>query len=1120
MPSNTRIIQKPPGLTPEQEHELHQALEAALGVQKRLAHACPFVLRPLSELRECEVGWSFEHEPAEPLRPDMLFLPAETPLPAEQLLSASYAVFEALRCAQEGENESPVVHGAICPGVVLIGENGAWKVSDFGFLAAFASVLGMDAAIHLAVGPPHTAAETQRLRGDVSAVWCLLPPGEADRDDRICAFIDPEKYAQRLDRGGKMPREFGPKSDVISAGFVLHLLAEHHHPYFYDLEFAHRIPEMAEMTAGRMPTTARRKDLRESDLPGIREWCAIMPRILSHISDLRPSAADVAMLLAPFVEALSGEVPAERFAAARAILQKLPQIDDRPVGASSPGREPGADIGQVIEAVPGGPETMPTVRPARRGTLRSIASASVALILVFTGYFLFFRAEQKEEPAVRKPPPAPRATRPKPGPTGSKTIAPPAQQDFNLVISTEGRGTTTPPPGSHQYPPGKKAYLHAEPEEGWHFKHWKLSGARGDEPSEDPHADAETTMDRDKTVTAVFEPVEPPRFGLTVEVPGGGGRVIREPEAASYESGGKVVVKAQSENNWRFDHWEGDIGAAGRNPSLELVMDRDKRVQAFFVRQFTLNLVREGDGTLEPPEGPSSRDAGTEVLITAKEADGWHFDHWEPPELGRGPQIRVTLDADKTVKAVFVRTGWPPMDAGMQADIRELLVRRPPLEGCEPEWIKLESSKGRLIARLVYPWAHWPWAKLKSLDAEVPFAGESWPKEGDRQPEAAAQAISQSLEARKSSDPLLTAVFEYLRFWKEREQIEADLAKLLPAGTNGPVTLPSGQMSGYLTRLARIKWRADDVPEVSAMEPWTAILQDVLEHNHGHRSIVIEIRPTRFIEYFWGPKSVHALYWIADAPGGAAYRYARLGDADEIGQRIARPAEAKGLGETLLGPIVRDGDEGGGSFRFLPVAGRERKFGLVVAPDGPLCFVSILALPVGPIRQQIQLDDADEIGRISSLGQVSRLVELFIDGKARERFLTAYSAAWIMVSLGPAPVSRAAPQPQEAFHVPWEVACATIHPDRELAPVQALGDFVPRAFNGDVICFKTDAVKVRQLLENRNQMVKRRNPKTNVFDAGFLGPRLLGLDGGEAPWFAIVAHPIAAPAGNQPIRSR
>ena len=130
----------------------------------------------------------------------------------------------------------------------------------------------------------------------------------SDRDDRICAFVDPDKYGQEA------LATFEAGSDVVAAGIFLHLLADHRHPYLYFEPQAHRVVDMARMMSFGVPCAIHRKDLSESTTPGARAFCAVVGAMLARMPGERPSARDALQKLVAAAPAVDPDVlKAERW---------------------------------------------------------------------------------------------------------------------------------------------------------------------------------------------------------------------------------------------------------------------------------------------------------------------------------------------------------------------------------------------------------------------------------------------------------------------------------------------------------------------------------------------------------------------------------------------------------------------------------------------------------------------------------------------------------------------------------------------------------------------------------------------------------------------------------------
>ncbi len=294
MAGTRRVILKPAGATQAQLTQLAQALAAAVELQQQLAARSPHVLRFTGTLQQNDLAFFVDHEPAEPLPIERFFDPQAPPIDNAALLRMAAAILDALRVAHGMKDARPAIHGGLCPGVILVGKDGIERITDFGFAPAVCAALGPDSYINLAA---HPGAESLRQQvaavlHDASGYWEVLPPDVSDRDDRLCAFIDPEKYGTRL------YKSFEPSADIIAAGLLLHLLAERRHPYFFDFPEAHRLVEVAEGLGELVSTRGFRKELRESPDKAIQVWCDVVGRMNDRDPPNRPSAAQAAESLA------------------------------------------------------------------------------------------------------------------------------------------------------------------------------------------------------------------------------------------------------------------------------------------------------------------------------------------------------------------------------------------------------------------------------------------------------------------------------------------------------------------------------------------------------------------------------------------------------------------------------------------------------------------------------------------------------------------------------------------------------------------------------------------------------------------------------------------------------
>ncbi len=210
-----------------------------------------------------------------------------------------------------------------------------------------------------------------------------------------------------------------------------------------------------------------------------------------------------------------------------------------------------------------------------------------------------------------------------------------------LTVALQGQGSVDPNSGT--YDEGTELTLTATAADGWHFVEWlgDLTGSANPVP---------VTLDADKTITAVFEQDPPIQYTLSTAVQGQGSV---DPNGGTYEEGSGLTLTATPADGWHFVQWLGDLTGSA-NPG-SLTMDADKNVTAIFQQnppgQYALTVTVQGQGSVDPNGG--TYDDGTELSLTAAAADGWHFVNWAGDLTGSANPAPVTIDADKTITAVF-----------------------------------------------------------------------------------------------------------------------------------------------------------------------------------------------------------------------------------------------------------------------------------------------------------------------------------------------------------------------------------------------------------------------------------------------------------------------------------
>ncbi len=71
--------------------------------------------------------------------------------------------------------------------------------------------------------------------------------------------------------------------------------------------------------------------------------------------------------------------------------------------------------------------------------------------------------------------------------------------------------------------------------------------------------------------------------------------------------------------------------------------------------QYTLTISVTGSGTTNPTPGPHTYSKNTVVSVTAiNNTQGWVFDHWTGAATGSANPVSITMNANKSLTAVFV----------------------------------------------------------------------------------------------------------------------------------------------------------------------------------------------------------------------------------------------------------------------------------------------------------------------------------------------------------------------------------------------------------------------------------------------------------------------------------
>jgi len=218
------------------------------------------------------------------------------------------------------------------------------------------------------------------------------------------------------------------------------------------------------------------------------------------------------------------------------------------------------------------------------------------------------------------------------------------KENYDLIVDLEGMGSVNIYPEQDEYEHGEKVDLTAEPAEDWEFTGW-----RGDyQGSED---EITLIMDSDKNITAVFE--ELGEYDLRINIEGGG--FTDPPEGThTYYDGTKVNLSPTAEEGWYFDFWTGDY--EGEEEEVNIKMDENKTITAHFaeIPTYELTIEIEGEGEVRINPEQYEYEEGMKLNLTAEPAHGWAFNEWTGDYEGSEDEIRITMNEDKNVTALFI----------------------------------------------------------------------------------------------------------------------------------------------------------------------------------------------------------------------------------------------------------------------------------------------------------------------------------------------------------------------------------------------------------------------------------------------------------------------------------
>ncbi|MDR3013558.1 MAG: InlB B-repeat-containing protein, partial [Chitinispirillales bacterium] len=229
----------------------------------------------------------------------------------------------------------------------------------------------------------------------------------------------------------------------------------------------------------------------------------------------------------------------------------------------------------------------------------------------------------------------------------------PIRHTLTTGVSPEGSGTVNPV-GTTTHNVATQVTITATPGDGYVFAGWSVATL----PAISPITIA---IVNDTAITAIFEPIPPNHYALTVERnPVAGGTVTRTPNLTSYEHGATVTVTATPATGYRFTGWSGAVTSA--DTSITITIDDYMALTATFeLLTYTLatdvtpadggSVIRNPNNSTGYPNGTYTH--GATVFVTARASAGYMFTGWSDASLLADTLISITMTDDLELTAIF-----------------------------------------------------------------------------------------------------------------------------------------------------------------------------------------------------------------------------------------------------------------------------------------------------------------------------------------------------------------------------------------------------------------------------------------------------------------------------------
>jgi uncharacterized membrane protein len=229
-------------------------------------------------------------------------------------------------------------------------------------------------------------------------------------------------------------------------------------------------------------------------------------------------------------------------------------------------------------------------------------------------------------------------------------------ETYTLEIIVKTGGTTSPPPGIHNYQYGSSVNVTAVPLTNYRFDYWILDGL--------PTGSNNTItvlMNQNHVLEAIFVIIN-----CTLKIESTvGGTTDPSPGTYTYNKDSNVTVSARPDSGYKFDHWILDGVDVGSDNPYTITMDSNHTLKAVFQITYNLTISTTVGGSTNPVPGTYQYPNGTNVSVTAIPEADYIFEHWEFDGriVSSAHTYQVFMNMSHTLKAVF--SPVPPLNVSI-----------------------------------------------------------------------------------------------------------------------------------------------------------------------------------------------------------------------------------------------------------------------------------------------------------------------------------------------------------------------------------------------------------------------------------------------------------------------